>query len=810
MIDKLQQVDKARMKEQSQLLASAEQVSNTKTVTIDTSSKQVGACPLCFAEMELKELRRHMAQNCSSADMTCPEFGCGATFPAYTLKKHLTKECAVAKKRNALTLQATMRKEERRLELLKNLPAPEDENASYSASFLEALTVAVSTPAPSSSSPPRAASPPSPRPDPEALFKVCLSCNESMPGSKMQHHLARECRMRLIYCPNRVFGLCEKEVCFNDLQEHLRSDCATEKRKDEMISRIALRRVPVRCSACGLELPLNELRKHEVESCKNRKVPCRNAHLGCTVMVRAWQRKRHEEVDGKAKTRYCLFLAGGGSHLALGEDDVPCPWTSEFWLYRTSAREASKQYIRSAVVLCALFVDAFFVEHAAKAWADKLTASLKTSPNSKPVSLEDREETMRRLADAVEVMEDACLASIAASMQVGCAIGAAQGAMQEFLGPLGKLAMVKPAQAKKTQDTEKNEVRTEHSISGGGRGVEMELVFLKGIAPGRSDEIIYATVSRTGSKSGTRQRSKSSREKSASSSSETGEKIENEEEEEAANEHEFDDADAVDEDQGQDEAKNGNSSRSGTQQGVEDSSTLPASSLSIRRPTSSTVPASTPSSAIEASVLPSSQLSSKPGSSSNAKDVPSATSSRPSSSSSSSSSFASSKLEEGGVPSSETDVVAAAAGEAASFHEATPAWQEPQGGEGKSSIGELLLITGIVKPPAMSAGGAAAAAGADVPPTPPTPVFSSSTRAFDASTKPKCVTLLEKALKRGKRTPAGVGVLQSSTLLMRLPWKEWWLATEILAGCLDRDNFTLRRLREASGLLEDPGWFGLQ
>ncbi len=71
------------------------------------------------------------------------------------------------------------------------------------------------------------------------------------------------------------------------------------------------------------------LRKHERELCPNRRVPCRNHALGCTVMVRLRERALHELVDGNKALRPALYLPSHGAHLAIREDDIPCPWTAE-------------------------------------------------------------------------------------------------------------------------------------------------------------------------------------------------------------------------------------------------------------------------------------------------------------------------------------------------------------------------------------------------------------------------------------------------------------------------------------------------
>lgn len=86
--------------------------------TIDTTSTQMGTCPHCFQEMELTKLRKHLAAKtstdgvsmCPNKEMTCPESGCGARFPAHMLKRHLAKECEVARYRRNLVDSGAQRK----------------------------------------------------------------------------------------------------------------------------------------------------------------------------------------------------------------------------------------------------------------------------------------------------------------------------------------------------------------------------------------------------------------------------------------------------------------------------------------------------------------------------------------------------------------------------------------------------------------------------------------------------------------------------------------------------------------------------
>jgi len=253
--------------------AGAGAVGKDESYLIDTTSAQIGTCPHCFEEMPLTQLRKHLyagsssgagASACPNMEMRCPEEGCHAVFPARALKRHLARECAVAKRRRALVEAGLKRKELER----------EKERQAAIAAVAAAVAAAAQGPPPS---PPQ-----SPGADawwgrgsvdaegalqPEA---VCELCGESMRQGVLAAHRRDACLHRPVYCPNRPLG-CREEVPFARLQEHLYDRCEVERRKDALVERSTRRDVFV-CPGCGEELPVSKYRRHQREVCGNRKV----------------------------------------------------------------------------------------------------------------------------------------------------------------------------------------------------------------------------------------------------------------------------------------------------------------------------------------------------------------------------------------------------------------------------------------------------------------------------------------------------------------------------------------------------------
>ncbi|CAN0021419.1 unnamed protein product, partial [Ectocarpus fasciculatus] len=247
------------------------------------------ACPVCFEEVSESALRHHMANSCGGNEVVCPAIGCRERMPISELKVHVKHKCPVAKRRKWLAKQAQSRDAEKRLEEAKKQ---------------------------------------------EAHLK-----------RKLLLHVAQECPMRAVCCPNRQYG-CHETVPVGKVQQHLKTRCVYEKIKDELIKKSKQRRELVLCAGCGEPQPLMFLKKHEQTECANRLVPCRNWHLGCPVQVRVKERHLHEDVTIDNTLRSCLYFGGGGARMSLEEDDIVPPWTVECWLYRPTSEESAKYYIR--------------------------------------------------------------------------------------------------------------------------------------------------------------------------------------------------------------------------------------------------------------------------------------------------------------------------------------------------------------------------------------------------------------------------------------------------------------------------------
>jgi hypothetical protein len=246
--------------------------------------------------------------------MRCPEEGCQAVFPARSLKRHLAKECLVARRRRALVEQGLRRKEAQR----------EEERLAAIAAVAAAVEAKQRAKERAQSA--------SPSRDGDGAdsewwgrgtresagvhtIVVCEKCGEGVKPSGINEHNISGCLYRTVYCPNRPLG-CRVELPFADLQKHLEEQCEVERKKDLLIERAENRDFFI-CPGCGAEVAAIQYRKHQRSQCPNRKVHCKNHYLGCRVMLRPSMRAIHEIVSDDAHQRSCLYLGGQGTHISL-------------------------------------------------------------------------------------------------------------------------------------------------------------------------------------------------------------------------------------------------------------------------------------------------------------------------------------------------------------------------------------------------------------------------------------------------------------------------------------------------------------
>eukprot|EP01038_Epipyxis_sp_PR26KG_P012538 gene12538-16816_t len=361
--------NKIYLKSMSQSQIANETEEDTSFI-IDTTSAQIATCPNCLKEVDSKKLRIHMTKLCTNKEIICPEPGCGTRLNVNYLRRHLDSECQVTMKRKKFLLQAQQRRTQQEL-LLEQEAMRATANSSVVCKtiikhYFFAIVHVIYHNLPVDTPPPFLTSPSTNdiiTDEPPPQIVVCSSCNESMKVSKLSHHQANNCIHRTIFCPNFSSGCPKKNIPLLELQQHLKSSCVVEKHRQEMIIRSQSRQECVTCPLCGNNtIPLMDLKRHESELCENRKVHCRNHALGCHVMVNLKERSLHEHVDGKKYVRNCLYMNGHGTHLHVGEDDIPGKWTAEFWVYRAAAEEAGRGHIRNMLFHLPIYNIAFAAE----------------------------------------------------------------------------------------------------------------------------------------------------------------------------------------------------------------------------------------------------------------------------------------------------------------------------------------------------------------------------------------------------------------------------------------------------------------
>lgn len=258
---------------------------------------------------------------------------------------------------------------------------------------------------------------------------------------KLLLHVAQECPMRAVCCPNRQYG-CHETVPVGKVQQHLKTRCVYEKIKDELIKKSKQRRELVLCAGCGEPQPLMFLKKHEQTECANRLVPCRNWHLGCPVQVRVKERHLHEDVTIDNTLRSCLYFGGGGARMSLEEDDIVPPWTVECWLYRPTSEESAKYYIREIMRWRLHFLECKRKENLANKASDDYKSHMQqvNDAMSKAESMDEKDAAFARvqdaalaLADGSFAVEDAILESEVAAERLRLLCTAAQQALKNVL-----------------------------------------------------------------------------------------------------------------------------------------------------------------------------------------------------------------------------------------------------------------------------------------------------------------------------------------------------------------------------------------
>ena len=184
------------------------------------------------------------------------------------------------------------------------------------------------------------------------------------------------------------------------------------------------------------------------EDCPNRKVHCRNYHLGCNVMVKLSERALHEIVTEKQATRQCLYFTGLSSHMALAEDDVTSPWTLEAWIYRPPIKEAAKSYVRSMLMYLAEYNLAYSAESLVKSQVLEIVNALKgdesstssssssSSPPSTVMRLE-RVDMLNQLTALVSSYSDAVLSYTKALQSVSICVEGAMTNIKEIMAEIG-------------------------------------------------------------------------------------------------------------------------------------------------------------------------------------------------------------------------------------------------------------------------------------------------------------------------------------------------------------------------------------
>lgn len=247
------------------------------------------ACADCGEELPRKHMRTHRANDCPMRMVVCSNPDCPDAVQAKDLADHQRLYCKTARSNAKLNENAAKR------------PATEN----------------------------------------------CTACHETVAANVFRKHVAEECVMRIVACPNAYLG-CGKQLKAAEIPFHLREQCVVEIERAEKASRFPYDQ-RVKCSACGYMVLIRHLARHHRTKCPNRRVPCKHWELGCPAMLRLSAMDDHLKVDRLVEPRSCLVFDSGKAYIALGEDDRKPPWTVEMWIWRPGLIEGTREKARTAL-----------------------------------------------------------------------------------------------------------------------------------------------------------------------------------------------------------------------------------------------------------------------------------------------------------------------------------------------------------------------------------------------------------------------------------------------------------------------------
>ncbi|CAM9197501.1 unnamed protein product [Chrysoparadoxa australica] len=315
-------------------------------------------CPWgCGEEVLVRQMSSHQQSECGMRYITCCMAGCKAVMQAASLPRHLAMECAVAQKQKSLAISAKagqvttlcdcglmvkgVEMSHHKREDCPNTMVPCPREACHQTIRRGDITEHYATTceiAKANAKHLRAAAS-----RPKTL--PCSLCKEGIVPLALSQHMREECVQRDLECPNKHLG-CKEVLPALGMPKHVAEECWVEMERSERAERAKERRQMVVCPGCGFSMQLKEVARHMRESCPSRQVPCKNWELGCPVVCRQGDMENHLRVDRLLEDRPCLSFEGRSAYIALNEEDWTGPWTAEFWIYRPSIEEATREKIR--------------------------------------------------------------------------------------------------------------------------------------------------------------------------------------------------------------------------------------------------------------------------------------------------------------------------------------------------------------------------------------------------------------------------------------------------------------------------------